>query len=65
MQLVICRNVMIYFNPELQQRVLNLLRGSLSPGGFLCLGLSEALAAQLARARLKPCSRSDMIFRSG
>jgi chemotaxis protein methyltransferase CheR len=65
MQLIVCRNVMIYFTPELQQRVLNLLRGSLSPGGFLCLGLSEALLAQLARARLTPCSRGDMIFRSG
>jgi len=43
MHLVICRNVMIYFNNELQERVINLFSESLRPGGVLCLGTKETL----------------------
>lgn len=43
MQLVICRNVLIYFDQQLQNRVLTLLRDSLSAHGFLCLGNKESL----------------------
>ncbi len=42
-QLVLCRNVLIYFNRELQERVLRLFHGSLARGGFLCLGTRESL----------------------
>lgn len=42
-QLVMCRNVLIYFNRELQERVLRLCHGSLARGGFLCLGTRETL----------------------
>lgn len=43
MQVVICRNVIIYFNKELQQRVFRLFADSLDMGGFLCLGTKESL----------------------
>tara|TARA_R110002126_G_scaffold239409_2_gene382736 strand:- start:27451 stop:28284 length:834 start_codon:yes stop_codon:yes gene_type:complete len=43
MQLILCRNVMIYFNKNLQNRVLRLLTHSLSIGGYLCLGTGESL----------------------
>ena len=43
MQLVICRNVLIYFDQQLQNRVLTLLHDSLSAHGFLCLGNKESL----------------------
>jgi chemotaxis protein methyltransferase CheR len=43
MHLVLCRNVMIYFKPALKERCLSLFDGCLLPGGFLCLGLKEAL----------------------
>jgi len=43
MNLVICRNVMIYFDKELQNRVIKLFYESLVPGGFLCLGSKESL----------------------
>jgi chemotaxis protein methyltransferase CheR len=42
-QLICCRNVMIYFNKELQDRVLGLFHESLAPLGFLALGLKETL----------------------
>jgi chemotaxis protein methyltransferase CheR len=41
--LILCRNVLIYFNDELQDRVLRLFSDSLVRGGFLCLGSRENL----------------------
>lgn len=41
MHIVLCRNVLIYFNRELQDRALGLFRESLVHGGFLCLGSKE------------------------
>jgi chemotaxis protein methyltransferase CheR len=43
MHLVFCRNVLIYFNSELQNRALGLFTESLVHGGFLCLGTKEDL----------------------
>ena len=43
MHLVLCRNVLIYFNAELQNRALGLFTESLVHGGFLCLGTKEDL----------------------
>ncbi len=43
MQLVLCRNVLIYFNAELQNRALGLFTECLVRGGFLCLGAKESL----------------------
>lgn len=40
---VFLRNVLIYFRPEAQRRVLAGIAGSLSPGGWLFLGHSETL----------------------
>jgi chemotaxis protein methyltransferase CheR len=42
-QLILCRNVMIYFDKPLQDRVLQLFNASLEPLGFLCLGSKENL----------------------
>ena len=43
MHVVFCRNVLIYFNRELQNRALGLFTESLVHGGFLCLGTKEDL----------------------
>ena len=43
MHLILCRNVLIYFNATLQARVLNLFHESLIHGGFLALGSKESL----------------------
>ncbi|MFS8069226.1 MAG: CheR family methyltransferase [Byssovorax sp.] len=43
MHLILCRNVLIYFNQELQNRALTLFAESLVHGGFLCLGTKESL----------------------
>lgn len=43
MHLIMCRNVLIYFDRNLQNRVVRLFYESLCPGGFLCLGTKESL----------------------
>ncbi len=43
MNLILCRNVMIYFKLPLKERVLELFDNCLMPGGFLCLGTKENL----------------------
>ena len=43
MNMIICRNVLIYFDINLQNKVQKLLYESLIPGGILGLGLKESL----------------------
>ena len=42
--LIICRNLLIYLKPDMQQKVLGLFQYSLSDGGYLLLGSSESLS---------------------
>ena len=41
-----CRNLLIYFNPELQRRVLSTFHYALKPTGFLMLGKAETASAR-------------------
>jgi chemotaxis protein methyltransferase CheR len=43
MDMIVCRNVLIYFDKKLQNRVLALFEESLASGGFLCLGSKESI----------------------
>lgn len=43
MNLIMCRNVLIYFTRELQNRALSLFAHSLCEGGILCLGAKETI----------------------
>ena len=44
MDVVFCRNVMIYFDRESQKRLIARLTRALAPGGYLFLGHTETLA---------------------
>lgn len=46
LDLVTCRNVLIYFSVEAQQRILGGFAFGLTPGGFLFLGSSETIGGQ-------------------
>lgn len=41
--LILCRNVLIYFEKELQDKVIGLFYDSLIPSGILCLGTKESI----------------------
>jgi len=43
LDLISCRNLLIYFGPELQQRVIPIFHYALNPGGTLFLGTSESV----------------------
>ena len=45
LDLISCRNVLIYAGPLLQDRILSAFQYALKPGGFLFLGKSEAISA--------------------
>ena len=42
-QFIFCRNVMIYFDKRVQQRVVSMLQRHLGPGGYLFISHSESL----------------------
>ena len=59
--LLVCRNVLIYFTAELQERILNRFHYSIREDGYLFLGRSESL---LARSRqFTPVHLKWRIFR--
>lgn len=61
--LIFCRNVLIYFNAELQKRVHALLEASLSADGFLVLGEKESLPGGVTRSAYQQVVRPYKIFR--
>lgn len=63
MNVIFCRNVLIYFNRELQNRVLNLFLDSLCPGGFLCLGSKESLRFSNVADQFEVVSEREKIYR--
>lgn len=62
-QLIVCRNVLIYFDVELQKKVLDRFARSLHRDGFLVLGPQDGLS-HLARAQgFTPHARGSHIYR--
>ncbi len=53
MDVIFCRNVLIYFDLKAKQKVISNLYDSLTPGGYLFIGASESLH-NITRA-FKPC----------
>lgn len=60
--LVFCRNVLIYFNQDLQEKVHKLIEGSLVSGGYLVLGEKESLPRSTARGAYKQLSKPFKIY---
>jgi chemotaxis protein methyltransferase CheR len=58
-----CRNVMIYFNRRLQNRVLGLFHESLCHRGFLGLGSKESIEFSSHAQRFEPLARKERLFR--
>lgn len=63
MNMIVCRNVMIYFDKELQNKVIRLFYESLIPGGFLCLGSKESLRFSEHSDKFDHTSEKEKIYR--
>ena len=63
MNLILCRNVLIYFKPPLKTRVLGLLDTSLAAGGFLALGLKESLETTPLQRGFEEVAPRSRIYR--
>ena len=59
LDLVLCRNVLIYFEKERQKTVLEIIARCLRPGGFLVLGKSEAIVGD---SDFVPYRRRERIY---
>jgi two-component system CheB/CheR fusion protein len=58
--LITCRNVLIYLDPYLQMKALKTFHYALNPNGYLLLGKSETVG-QLSE-RFHTCSHADKIY---
>jgi len=61
--LILCRNVLIYFDQELQARVHRLMRESLIRFGFLGLGKGESLSFPDRRDQYKELAPRERLYR--
>jgi chemotaxis protein methyltransferase CheR len=61
--LILCRNVLIYFNHYLQNKVQNLFYNSLIKGGILCLGSKESLRFTDLHDEYKELDKKERIFK--
>lgn len=61
--LILCRNVLIYFNRELQERVFKLFDESLVELGYLSLGKKETLAMSQISRNYSIVDKSNRIYR--
>jgi chemotaxis protein methyltransferase CheR len=62
-QLVSCRNVLIYFDRELQDRAVGLFAEALCPRGFLCLGTKESIRFSTQAGRFEDMGTAQKVFR--
>ncbi len=61
-QLVLCRNVLIYFNRELQDRAIGLFKDALCRHGFLGIGSKESLRFSAHSQNFREIDRPNRIF---
>lgn len=60
--LIVCRNLLIYLDREVQREILQMFHFALNPGGFLFLGSSES--ADLCPELFTPVDKKNRIFRA-
>jgi chemotaxis protein methyltransferase CheR len=63
MDMIVCRNVLIYFSRELQNRVFGLFYDSLRPGGLLCLGSKESIRFSEHSDQFEDFDKKQKIYR--
>jgi chemotaxis protein methyltransferase CheR len=61
-QLISCRNVFIYFESALQEKILSVFYNSLCPFGFLCLGSKETIRFPDFKSKFKVINSRENIY---
>ena len=61
-QLISCRNVFIYFETQLQEKILELFYKSLCPHGFLCLGSKETIRSEFFKKKFRAINQRENIY---
>jgi chemotaxis protein methyltransferase CheR len=61
-QMISCRNVFIYFETYLQERILDLFYKSLCPLGYLCLGSKETIRSDSFKSKFKVINQKENIY---
>jgi chemotaxis protein methyltransferase CheR len=61
-QLISCRNVFIYFETALQEKILDLFYNSLVADGFLCLGSKETIRSDYFKRKFKTVNAKENIY---
>lgn len=61
-QFISCRNVFIYFETQLQEKILELFYNSLCPYGFLCLGSKETIRSEIFKKKFKEINQKENIY---
>lgn len=59
---IFCRNVLIYFSPQVKSKIINQLAQSLNPNGYLFLGASESVSGLTDRFDMERNERG-IVFR--
>ncbi len=62
-QLIVCRNVLIYFGAELQEKVLGLFGASIARRGILALGRKESIRHSAHAEAYEPLVEAEKIYR--
>lgn len=60
--LVLCRNVLLYFDPHTRERAFDRLSGALAPGGWLMLGAGETVVGQTEH--FEPAACGSALYRA-
>ena len=62
MNLIICRNVLIYFDSALQKRVLTMFTNTLSAKGLLWLGTKEFINCNKINTQFHPLAKNEKLY---
>lgn len=54
--IIFCRNVLIYFSPEIKSQIINKFANSLNPKGYLFLGASESMSGLCDKFEMVRCN---------
>jgi len=62
-KLILFRNSLIYFNPSLQEKILQIMHDSLSASGYLILGIKEKIKNMNSNNEFEPVNELEGVYK--